>query len=595
MSLRREFLRAEARKLAFVAALFVALQFLPRIQKALLSERFSSPAFDFAYVLFVSFLPSIIYSIISFTIFSFVLSIVKMQLLPAAILEKKYFGLKDRNIKAVLFYAAVLMLVLYDPDHLNTDSTVAGIFSNLQPSLPNAALDVQSITSYAVYLLYLLFIAPLYVLFPLKTYSVVAGALFALFLVHIMSVRIISRKAMISRSIAPRILEEGGWTSATTKISSALPVLSHVSISQEFRRSGVIKKKTERNESDFLGMHVELENKYCLRKGVYSADVAELWVATPPFFSRVYRASESEAGATVIPKSVDLSMFRAAHTAFEARGSIISSRMMNSSSDFAGIKEYVPGDQLNRVWWMGLAKTGTLLTKSFYSTGEDSIILMPDLSDPDAEKEYCGALINSLTNIVNICSKKDISVSIYPICKHRLRAEPTRNKRELMFFILNLNAITLISPEGADAIFDTALTHEDYRIIRERAKKENITLSSLYGASGFYAKASPLFSWERKSVFLGSARDFFRHESKRSKAILITDKRIPSDALLEFRSMCMARKFRYIVILLGKWETRKDAELLDALRQQHIFAVPLAYSDAQKISAVYGILGARIL
>lgn len=591
MSFRKEFLWAEARKLVYLAILAVALRLAPGIQNALMRSHFENAAIDLVYVLAVAFLPSLIYSAMSVILFSLIISVAKMKLLPPHILEKKYFGLSKNGFTSVLIYSAILALALYGIPYLNIGGQFSGTLNALSMDYSTA---FRSTWNALLYVPNLFFVAPLYVLSPLKISSVIAGALYAFFLVHVLSVRAIENKSEVYRSRDTQISEEGRLVGMATRIVSPLPILSYVGISPEFREDGIKAKGTAHSSADLLGTKIELENSYQLSKGFYSADIVGMLVITPPFFSKIYRASGGEASVTVIPKEADMHLLKAMPSSLQERGSMLTKKMMNSSSDFAGIKEYVPGDQLNRIWWQGLARHGKLLTKNFYSTGEDSIILLPDLSDPNAGKECADARMAALTNIVNICSKKDISVSIYPVCGNNLHAEATRSKKELMFFIMNLNTITLLSPQGAEKIFESALPRKDYCMIRERCKKSNITLSSLYGASRFNAKAPSVFSWERKSVFRSSTQHFFRHQRKRNKALLITNSTVPLDALVEFRAMCIARKFRYVVIVLGEGN-KKELMRLEDMRARHIPAVPLSYADAQKVSKIYSMLGGKIL
>ncbi len=591
MNFRKDFLLRESRKLAILAALFIFQQAVPSIQESLLKYHFQAPSYDFAYVLAVSFLPTIIYSAMSLLLFSFFVSILKMMFVPAYMLEKKYFGLKYANLVPIFIYSLLLMLVLYNSKYLGTASFsdyFGGIFSKIM-NPPQSTLQALG------YAVHVAVAVPLYIFYPLKVSSLVSGALYAMFIIHLISIRTIGRNANFSRACSSKISEEGGWISVETKLISKFPVLSYVRISHEFKDLGVVKKESVRSSSDISGMHIEHVNKYSLLNGFYSADMAEFWVITPPFFSKIYCISRTDASVTVVPKTPEMHSVRTSPVALESRGNLLSKKMMNSSTDFAGIKGYVPGDQLNRIWWQGFARTGTLLTKNYYSTGEDSIILMPDLTDANSGNEYNMALMSALTNIVNICSKKDISISVYPICSHELRAEASRNRKELMFFILNIGTITTISPKGADKIFESALSRQDYSRVIERCKKNNITLSSFYGASAISRKAAPVFSWDRKSVFMKSARNFFKHQGKRSKVVLLTDSSIPLSAIEDFRNMCLARKFRYAVIALEKDSSKKGLHRIEEAKMRHIFMVPMAFEDAKRLSKIYSVLGSRIL
>ncbi|MCK4555767.1 MAG: DUF58 domain-containing protein, partial [Candidatus Aenigmarchaeota archaeon] len=414
MNVRRDFLLKEYRKVIYLALLYIFYKSSGAIQDQLMKVHFEGAGADLIYVLAVSFIPSIIYSIMAMLVFHILLSTIKSVILPIHRLEGKYFGLKKRNILLMLGYALVLMFILYDPDHLGTSSTL----SSMLPEDIFSGSNSSGLFDSLLYMLSLAFLFPLYVLSPLKIHSIVSGAVYALFIIHILSVRTIQNRSIVQREVSSKISNEGADLAIATRILSRIPVLSFLSTTAEFRKDGVKSKRTVESHSDFLGTQIETKNTYKLKKGFYSADIVGIRVLTPPFYTKVFRATDSKADVTVIPASKDLPSFHINPSTVNERGSLMSKNVMGSSTDFAGIAEYVPGDPLNRIWWMSLAKTGNLLTKKFYSTGEDNIILAADISDPNPEKKYPGAMLNMMMNLVNICSRKDVSVMIYPISSY---------------------------------------------------------------------------------------------------------------------------------------------------------------------------------
>ncbi len=590
MNVRRDFLLKEYRKFGYLAILYIVYKSSGAIQSQLMKAHFESAGIDLLYVLAVSFIPSFIYSMMIMLVFHILLSTVKSFILPIHRLEGKYFGLRKRSVFLVLGYALFLMFILYGPNYLGTDSTISSL-------LPKDIFSGHTISWSLDSLLYtvsLVFLFPLYVLAPLKIHSVVSGAVYALFIIHILSVRTIQNRSVVTRDISTKILKEGADVAVATKILSRLPILSFLGTSAEFRKEGVKSKHTIESHSDLIGTRIETKKTYKLKKGFYSADIVGISVLTPPFYTKVFRATGSKSDVTVIPASKDLPSFHINPSTITEHGSLMAKNTMGSSTDFAGIDNYVPGDPLNRIWWMSLAKTGNLLTKKFYSTGEDNIILAADISDPNPEKKYPSAMLNMMMNLVNICSRKDVSIMIYPISSYGVHSNMTRNKKELMFFLMNLSSITMISPKGAKNIFKSALSEREYKTIKERCKNNNITLSSLYGASGFYKKKTSMFSWQRKHVFKKSTKEFFKHQKKRSKIILLTNTRAPLEALEDFRDKCRIRKFRYIVLVLGEGD-KKHMQSLDKMKERHILATPISYKDYNKMSKSYSILGKKIL
>lgn len=590
LGIRKEFLLKEKRKIKYISLLLVLQLYAKEIQNELMKHTFSNPIIDIAYVFAVAYLPSLISSMIALSIFYLALSIIKMKILPVHFLEKKYFGLKGRNIRGVAIYSIIIAVALYGIPHIAANEPEFGTFFKGYP-----LGEITDYSSLAAALFYLVALVPLYILYPLKPSSIAAGFIYGAFLTHIISVRTLQNRSQVLRTCSPPIADENSWVTVSTRISSPMPILSKVMLSSAFKNAGVTSRQAGAGRTDLLGLTIESSSGYRLEKGFYSADIAPMWVVTLPFFvSKIYRVSKSDANVTVIPPARKMQGFHTAPLHTDERSEIVSKKILGSSSAFAGIKEYTPGDPLNRVWWMGFARTGKMLVKTFFGTGEDTIILMPDLSNPDSKKEYNDATLAAMTNAINICSKKDISLSIFPICSYPIHVEATRNRRDLMFFLMNMNTIALLSPKGAELIFESALTSGDNHALRERCNRHNISMSSLYGASSFYGKNAAIFSWERKGIFKSSVERFFKFQKKRSKIILLTDTKVPLDALESFRTMALARKFHYVVIVIGEGG-QKQLERMSAIKERHILAVSMTYEDAQKVSKIYSILGGKLI
>ena len=222
MNVRRDFLLKEYRKLGYLAILYIFYKSSGAIQSQLMKIHFESAGADLLYVLAVSFIPTLIYSMMVMLVLHIIISTIKSVIWPIHRLEGKYFGLRKRSVFLVLGYALFLMLILYGPSYLGTDSTISSLLPKDIFSGRNISWSLDSL----LYIVSLVFLFPLYVLSPLKIHSVVSGAVYALFIIHILSVRTIQNKSVVQRDISTKILKEGSDVAVATKILSRLPRLS---------------------------------------------------------------------------------------------------------------------------------------------------------------------------------------------------------------------------------------------------------------------------------------------------------------------------------------------------------------------------------
>ncbi|MBP1707677.1 MAG: hypothetical protein H6Q39_1401, partial [Chloroflexi bacterium] len=100
---------------------------------------------------------------------------------------------------------------------------------------------------------------------------------------------------------------------------------------------------------------------------------------TDPFgLFRLHRTLDRGKEILIYPATVELPLFRAGSEAESrlARNSFLTSE---ASGAIAGIREYVPGDSLNRIHWRSTAHRGKLTVKEFDIDFNEKVWVIPDL------------------------------------------------------------------------------------------------------------------------------------------------------------------------------------------------------------------------
>ena len=114
------------------------------------------------------------------------------------------------------------------------------------------------------------------------------------------------------------------------------------------------------------------------RRGYYKLGPLLAEVTDPFGLFRLQRKLDRGKEILVYPATVELPLFRAGSDAESrlARNSFLTSE---ASGAIAGIREYVPGDSLNRIHWRSTAHRGKLTVKEFDIDFNEKVWVIPDL------------------------------------------------------------------------------------------------------------------------------------------------------------------------------------------------------------------------
>jgi hypothetical protein len=198
-------------------------------------------------------------------------------------------------------------------------------------------------------------------------------------------------------------------------------------------------------------------------------------------------------------------------------------KVSGSSLEFAGIKEFSPGDPVSKIWWKSLAKGGKILKKDFFSLAEDRWFLVIDISDPNMKPEDEAALFAFSRAFVEMFTRKDIEVGLHIISPGASFLNYSTKKKDLLSFIVkHWSEFRHISHEGSREIIKDIVGESSQ--IEDRCKINGISLSSFLFYSGLFTKQKKTFYWNKEKIFDNSITEMLKNLKKSGKILVVTPK-----------------------------------------------------------------------
>jgi hypothetical protein len=562
-----------------------------RLNNYLLSFNFSG-IIDVIYVLFVTFIPQIIYCIGYSVIFSAAVMLLKYKLMPVHRIEKSYLGIAGHGLKKPVFMCAMLAMPLFLFPMLparmmpagdavrGTDAMLASA-GTASSGLPYFGALIGGLIAAAN----LFIIKPLYLLSMFRLDTAIASVLAASVLYHALTVGLVRRKIAPDRSLSGRFCMEGEPFSVSTKFFSPIP-LPGVFIPETKTARKKVGYSCGRREN-VLCTESEVSETMRLKEGLYCMDVIPISVFTLPFLhTSIYRISGTDACISVIPKIHYKSrVFVKKPVLSRETGSLIKMQL-GSSMEFAGVREYSTGDPLGRIWWKGFAKTGKLLVKEYHAFAEDRWMLVLDLTDSGADEKRVNSMLQFARLFIELCTRKDIFIGLASFSPSFQFSDYSSSKRELLAALSRFNVpMHEISPKGIECIMKDALGQTGLDALVAKSRRAGVSLPMAYSASGLGRHAT-FFSWKRDKVFEGSIKNFFRRMRKSGKVVLLTDGRTGAAPLKKFKALCGTRSYKYIVVLCGAGPEEEGV-----LKKERIMHMKASWDDITKPAFVLNLVG----
>lgn len=475
-----------------VGAVLFILSLLP-LREAMLTVTLGNKDLDFVWVLAAIALPHVLRGIAIMVISSAVFFALKMLALPRKSIEKSMYALKKRKLVKNVVYAAMAIVPLLFP--VKSGTTFAQI--------------IAMVSGTPFYFLAF----PLYPLFYMDVLLFAEALLVSLFFVHIL--RILSLEfATVEPVVGNTVFEEGTPIKFKLRSHSPLPLISFPLLPFKLKGRGLSSMTKSSHE-------IEVEGK--LPVGYYRFDVLKYDIASMPFFfSTFFKATSKPIEITVLPKIKVKNVLYAKNPFIVRETGDLIKKVSGSSLEFAGIKDFSPGDPLSKIWWKGLAKGGKMLKKDFFSLAEDRWILLVDMSDPETKKEDEEAILKFCRGFIEIFTRKDVEISMHLISPNYVFVDYSSNKRALLSFLIrHWSAFRHLSHEGAKLVLKDAVGKSADDVER-RCRKSGISLSSFLFYSGLLKEPKKFFQWRRKSSFRDSVLEVTKNLKKSGKMLVVT-------------------------------------------------------------------------
>lgn len=123
-----------------------------------------------------------------------------------------------------------------------------------------------------------------------------------------------------------------------------------------------------------------LARTLCTRRGRFRLGPASLISGDPFGIVRLSRRVESTNEILVYPQTIDLPDFKLPGADLPG-GQATRARTFNISPNVATVREYAPGDSMNRIHWRSTARTGRLMVKDFELDPSADVYLVLDMQE----------------------------------------------------------------------------------------------------------------------------------------------------------------------------------------------------------------------
>lgn len=123
-----------------------------------------------------------------------------------------------------------------------------------------------------------------------------------------------------------------------------------------------------------------LARTLCTRRGRFRLGPTTLISGDPFGIVRLRRKVASSAEILVYPQAVDLPDFKLPGADLPG-GQATRARTFNASPNVSTVREYAPGDSMNRIHWRSTARTGRLMVKDFELDPSADVYLVLDMQE----------------------------------------------------------------------------------------------------------------------------------------------------------------------------------------------------------------------
>ncbi len=198
----------------------------------------------------------------------------------------------------------------------------------------------------------------------------------------------------------------------------------------------------------------------CPLRGLYRLGPLQVRSGDPFGLVRLSRRLPLENRVLVLPRTVPLPGLRLPEAELPGGGSA-RRRALQVTPNAAGVREYLPGDSLNRIHWPSTARTGRWMVKEFDLDPTSHVWLIPDLDrrwhrggdadgrsprDPDSTEEV---MIEATASLARHLLGEGRAVGLIAWGERREVWPPQRGERQLLRL---LELLALVRARGIDPL-----------------------------------------------------------------------------------------------------------------------------------------------
>jgi uncharacterized protein (DUF58 family) len=171
----------------------------------------------------------------------------------------------------------------------------------------------------------------------------------------------------------------------------------------------------------------------CERRGAYTVGPVKVTTGDPFGLFRFSREFGEARPVLVLPRAEDLPYFGSPIAQLPGDG-VVRKRTHYVTPNASGVREYYPGDSLNRIHWPSTARLGRLMVKTFEMDPTSNIWVVLDMNDApqvgegnDSTEEYG---VRVATSLANHFLQADRLLGLMAHGKEKLTLDPARGSKQ---------------------------------------------------------------------------------------------------------------------------------------------------------------------
>lgn len=192
--------------------------------------------------------------------------------------------------------------------------------------------------------------------------------------------------------------------------------------------------------------------RICERRGSFTAGPVKISTGDPFGLFRFSREYGEERAVLVLPRAEELPYFWSPTAQLPGDG-MVRKRTHYVTPNASGVREYYPGDSLNRIHWRSTARLGRLMVKTFEMDPTSNIWVVLDMHEEaqagegdEGTEEY---IVRIATSLAHHFLQADRMLGVMAHGEEKLTLDPARGSKQ---YGRILEALAMARADGEDSI-----------------------------------------------------------------------------------------------------------------------------------------------